>query len=60
MLVSKAKYGILIKDGQTIEVSDKVDSVLLDKTGTITLNQMSVKETDIYNEKMFEYVEYVM
>ena len=31
-----AKYGILIKDGQTIEVSDKVNSVLLDKTGTIT------------------------
>jgi Cu+-exporting ATPase len=31
-----AKYGILIKDGKTIEVSDKINSILLDKTGTIT------------------------
>ena len=32
-----AKYGILVKDGETLEVSDKVNSVLLDKTGTITI-----------------------
>jgi Cu+-exporting ATPase len=32
-----AKYGILVKDGETLEVSDKVNTVLLDKTGTITI-----------------------
>lgn len=32
-----AKYGILVKDGETLEVSDKVNSILLDKTGTITI-----------------------
>lgn len=34
-----AKNGILIKDGQTLEVSEKITHVLLDKTGTITVGQ---------------------
>lgn len=34
-----AKYGILIKDGETLEVSDKINHMLLDKTGTITVGQ---------------------
>lgn len=34
-----AKYGILIKNGETLEVSDKVTHVLFDKTGTITVGQ---------------------
>lgn len=32
-----AKYGILIKDGDSLEVSEKVNHVLLDKTGTVTV-----------------------
>ena len=32
-----AKYGILIKDGETLEVTEKINHVLLDKTGTITV-----------------------
>lgn len=32
-----AKYGILIKDGETLEVTEKINQVLLDKTGTITV-----------------------
>lgn len=34
-----AKYGILIKDGETLEVSEQITHVLLDKTGTITVGQ---------------------
>lgn len=34
-----AQYGILIKNGETLEVSDKIDHVLFDKTGTITVGQ---------------------
>ena len=39
-----AKYGILIKDGETLEVSDKINHVLLDKTGTITIGQPVLSE----------------
>ncbi len=34
-----AKNGILIKDDQTLEVSEKTAHVLLGKTGTITIGQ---------------------
>ena len=53
-----AKYGILIKDGETIEVSDKVNSVLLDKTGTITVGKpiMSnvINYTDDSNDEIIK------
>ncbi|MDO5826425.1 MAG: heavy metal translocating P-type ATPase [Methanosphaera sp.] len=51
-----AKYGILIKDGQTIEVSDKVDSVLLDKTGTITEGKPTLSSLINYSSKSDEEV----
>jgi Cu+-exporting ATPase len=34
-----AKYGILIKDAQSLEVAHQVDTVAFDKTGTLTLGQ---------------------
>jgi Cu+-exporting ATPase len=34
-----AKYGVLMKGGEALEVASKVDSVVLDKTGTLTKGQ---------------------
>ncbi|HII08575.1 MAG TPA: copper-translocating P-type ATPase [Methanosphaera sp.] len=46
-----AKYGILIKDGKTLEVADKIDHVLLDKTGTVTQGKPLLSELINYSQK---------
>lgn len=51
-----AKYGILIKDGETLEVSDKINHVLLDKTGTITVGQPVLGNVINYSDKSDEEV----
>ena len=37
-----AKHGILIKSGEALEISHKIDSVVLDKTGTVTEGKPTV------------------
>ena len=37
-----AKYGILIKDAETLEIAHRIDTVMFDKTGTLTEGTPSV------------------
>ncbi len=39
-----ARYGILIKSGEALEVAHKVDCVILDKTGTVTEGKPKLME----------------
>lgn len=39
-----AKYGILIKSGEAFEKLNKVNTIILDKTGTLTKGEMKVEE----------------
>jgi len=39
-----AEHGLLIKDAQTLELMAKVDTLVLDKTGTLTEGSMTVQE----------------
>lgn len=50
-----AKHGILIKSGEALEVSHKVNAVVLDKTGTITEGKPAVTKLvsrDISDEEL--------
>ena len=46
-----AEYGVLIKNGEALERAQKVDTLLLDKTGTLTVGQPVV--TDIFTVPPF-------
>jgi Cu+-exporting ATPase len=42
-----AEQGILVKGGAALETATKVNHVVLDKTGTLTVGKMSVSKADI-------------
>ena len=51
-----AKKNTIVKSVKAIETLGEVDVICSDKTGTITLNQMTVTKDLIYNEEMTKYI----
>lgn len=42
-----ARFGILIKDAQALELAHRIDTVCFDKTGTLTLGKPSLKKIEL-------------
>ncbi|MBD0836049.1 heavy metal translocating P-type ATPase [Aestuariibaculum suncheonense] len=49
-----AQYGVLIKNAEALELMDKVDALIIDKTGTITEGKPSVEKIGVFNETLTE------
>jgi len=50
-----AEHGILIKSAESLEMAHKIDTVVLDKTGTLTEGKPKV--TDIFSQKSITEIE---
>ena len=54
-----AKNGILIKNGESLEIAQKVDTVVLDKTGTITEGKPVVTDVLLNNIDELELLSFI-
>lgn len=55
-----AKNGILIRDGGSLELFDKIKTIFFDKTGTITNKKLKIDSFKLFNKKIEEVLEYLI
>ncbi len=55
-----AKKGILIRDGNSLELFHKVSTIFFDKTGTLTSNKLKVESYKLFNLDIKTLLEYVI
>ena len=53
-----ASKGILIKDGESLELANKISTVIFDKTGTITEGDISVTKVMSYTASEYDIIRY--
>lgn len=51
-----AETGILFKGGEHLEIMHKVNTVIFDKTGTITEGKPAVTDIELYHDKALSYL----
>ena len=49
-----AENGILIKSGEDLQTLNKVDTIVLDKTGTVTEGRLSVSDVEVLAKEVFD------
>lgn len=55
-IANSARYGVWVKSGNSIETIGKVDTVMLDKTGTLTTRNLTIAEIFLINPLFSEDV----
>ena len=49
-----AKHGLLIKGGKYLEILSKADTLLIDKTGTLTLGKPQITDVLVFDDRLDE------
>ncbi len=57
---TSAKKGILIRDGSSLELFHKVNTIFFDKTGTLTNKNLKVESFQLFDQSLEEVLEYII